>query len=99
MKTFFNLHQKCPKMICFKATSLLENLHSVVFFFCVFQHLSNLPCTSVYCEYDQICKHANIQSVLGYSDKPFISAVKTIIDRSLYMMFTPSHATQPLGAC
>jgi len=69
------------------------------FFFCVFQHLSNLPCTSVYCEYDQICKHANIQSVLGYSDKPFISAVKTIIDRSLYMMFTPSHATQPLGAC
>jgi len=59
-----------------------------------------LPCTSfVYCEYDQICKHANIQSVLGYSDKPFISAVKTIIDRSLYMMFTLSHAIQPLGGC
>ena len=59
-----------------------------------------LPCTSsVCCEYDQICKHANIQSVLGYSDKPFKSAVKTKIDRSLYMMFTLSQATQPLGAC
>jgi hypothetical protein len=59
-----------------------------------------LPCTnSVYCEYDQISKHANIQSVLGYSDKPFTSAVKTIIDRSLYMMFTLSHAIQHLGAC
>ena len=52
-----------------------------------------LPCTnSVYCEYDQICKHANIQSVLGYSDKPFISAVKTMIDRSLNIMMS-THVT------